>query len=164
MAALTQQQKVFIVGRLACYYRPSDVRKQLKEELGVDATLQQISFYDPGTAQGNRELSAELRQVFQETRDLFLRDVTRIPIANKAVRLRMLDDMARDNARNPRLVKELIEQAAKEDGGAFTNRRELTGKDGKPIEANVGLSFEAAVMLLRKGGADADDGGADPGL
>ena len=35
----------------------------------------------------------------------------------------------------PELVAQLLEQAAKESGGAFTNRRELTGARGGPIQA-----------------------------
>jgi hypothetical protein len=34
---------------------------------------------------------------------------------------------------NMALAAQLIEQAAKESGGAFTNRREMTGKDGAPL-------------------------------
>ncbi len=33
------------------------------------------------------------------------------------------------------LAAQLLEQAAKEMGNAFTNRRELTGKDGKDLPA-----------------------------
>ncbi len=39
-----------------------------------------------------------------------------------------------DQAKSPRTQLEVLEQAAKDAGGLYTNRRELTGKDGGPIQ------------------------------
>jgi hypothetical protein len=39
-----------------------------------------------------------------------------------------------DRNGNVAMVAQLLEQAAKEVGGIFTNRRELTGKGGGPIQ------------------------------
>jgi hypothetical protein len=41
------------------------------------------------------------------------------------------------------LASSLLEQAAKEMGGAFTNRRELTGKDGGAVEVKSLADFYA---------------------
>ena len=41
-----------------------------------------------------------------------------------------------DSRGNAAMVSTLLEQAAKELGGAFTNKRELTGKDGQPLAVN----------------------------
>ncbi|KCY24821.1 phage domain protein, partial [Acinetobacter baumannii 1042969-1197] len=35
---------------------------------------------------------------------------------------------------NPVIVPSLLEQAAKEVGGLYTNRKEITGKDGGPVQ------------------------------
>lgn len=126
MAALSQQAKLFIVGRLACYDSPSEVMKALKEEQGVTATRSQVQAYDPTTAQGSR-LSPALREVFENVRKQFLADTTSIPIANKAVRLRMLQRAAETAAGrgNHQLMSTLLEQAAKEVGDAFTNKQRV---------------------------------------
>lgn len=126
MAALTESAKLFIVGRLACYDSPSEVVKALKEEVGITASRSQVQAYDPTTAQGSR-LSPKLREVFESIRKQFLADTTSIPIANKAVRLRLLQRLT-DNAvtrGNAVLASSLLEQAAKEVGDSFTNRQKL---------------------------------------
>lgn len=67
-------------------------------------------------------------------------DVSTIPIAQQAYRLRVLQRslVKVEGQGNVSMVAQLLEQAAKESGGAFTNRRELTGKGGGPlVTANV---------------------------
>ena len=100
----------------------------------IEVTRQQVSAYDPNRRIA-KDLSAKWRAVFDETRKKFLDDVSTIPIANQAFRLRALNRMY-DRVQgqgNMALAAQLIEQAAKESGGAFTNRREMTGKDGAPL-------------------------------
>lgn len=126
MAALPEFAKLFVVGRLACYDSPTEVMKALKEEHGIEATRSQVQAYDPTTAQGSR-LSPKLTEIFETTRAKFLADTTSIPIANKAVRLRMLQRAADAAAGrgNHQLMSTLLEQAAKEVGDAFTNRQKI---------------------------------------
>ena len=134
MAALTDPIKQAIVQSLACFDTPTQVAEHVKQEFGVTITRQQVATYDP-TKSAGRNLSAKLRAVFTATRKAFLADVSTIPIAQQAYRLRILQrNVERADSRgNAVLVATLLEQAAKELGGAFTNRRELTGKDGKPL-------------------------------
>jgi hypothetical protein len=65
-------------------------------------------------------------------------EISDIPIANKAYRLRVLQRMATtaENMKNMGMTAQLLEQAAKEVGDAYTNKLkvESTGKDGGPIE------------------------------
>ncbi|KAA2237685.1 DUF2280 domain-containing protein [Salinarimonas soli] len=138
MATLTDEVKAFIVQGLACFDQPSVVVEAVKAEFGQVVTRQQVEGYDPGKRAGAK-LSEKWRAIFAETRKAFLEDTAAIPVANKAVRLRILQRLVeRAEARgNAPLVAELLEQIAKECGDAFTNRRELTGKGGGPIEAQV---------------------------
>lgn len=91
--------------------------------------------YDPSKTSG-RDVGAKLKAVFNATRKEFLEDVAGVPIANLAVRLQMLQRLCveADIRGNSAMVARLLEQAAKEVGGLLTNRRELTGKGGGPIE------------------------------
>lgn len=139
MAKLTEPMKLAIVQALACYDTPSEVAEAVKEEFGTVITRQQVAGYDP-TKGACKGMAKKLRDVFEETRKRFLADVSAIPIAQQAVRLRALQrEFERAKSRgNTAMVAQLLEQAAKECGGMLTNRRELTGKGGGPlVTANV---------------------------
>lgn len=136
MAALSDEVKLFTVQALACYDAPVQVLKAIKQEFGVDATRQQLQAYDPATVAGKR-MSKKLKEIFAATRAAFLADTSTIPIAQQSYRLRALNRMFQvaEQQGNVVVAAQLIEQASKEIGGAFTNRRELTGKDGKDLPA-----------------------------
>ncbi len=124
MAALRDEVKLFIVNALACYDAPTQVSIAVKEEFGLDVSRQQVSLYDPGTYVG-RNLSKKWRDIFTETRAKFRATAEEIPIASKAFRLRGLGRLAQkaESMRNLPLVASLYEQAAKEMGDIFVNRR-----------------------------------------
>ena len=134
MAALKDEVKLAIVQALACFDTPSQVVDQVKQEFGLALARQQVAGYDP-TKPSGKKLSKKLLEVFQATRQKFLDDVSTIPISNQSYRLRVLQrNLERADQRgNAAMVSTLLEQAAKELGGAFTNRRELTGKNGQPL-------------------------------
>lgn len=135
MAALDVKVRRFIVQQLACWDTPTQVAQAVKEQFGIEVSRQQVANYDPTKVAG-RDLSKELRALFDETRAKFKADVEAIPIANQSYRLRVLARLARDAEQqgNKALVAQLMEQAAKETGGAYTNKRTLEGGDpSKPI-------------------------------
>jgi hypothetical protein len=133
-------QKRFLVQRLACFDTPTIAAKAFKEEFGIELKRNRVSYYDPTTKMG-AALAEDLKALFFETRKHFLEDLESIPIANKAVRLRRLDRMAAaaEERGNLTLAADLGERAAKEVGGAYTNKHqhELTGKDGKDLPASA---------------------------
>ncbi len=133
MADLTDEQKAFVVQRLACFEGPSAVAKAVKETFGVEITRSHVFAYNP--TKPGYALADRWRELFDATRKAFLEDMADVGIVHKSVRLRRLDEMchAALNARNYGLAMQLLEQAAKEVGGAFTNRRELAGKDGASL-------------------------------
>jgi len=137
---LTFVLKREIVQRLARFDTPNQVVKAIKADHGIDLSPQRVQFYDP-TSKNGAALSDELKTLFFETRKQFLEDLESIPIANKAVRLRRLDRMATvaEDRGNLVLAADLGERAAKEVGGAYTNKHQLehTGKDGKDLPANA---------------------------
>ncbi|NIF39531.1 DUF2280 domain-containing protein [Burkholderia sp. Tr-862] len=138
MAALPDAIKVYIVQSLACFDTISRVAKAVREEFSVDVSPQQCERYDP-TKRAGSTLSKKYREIFERTREEFLQDTSRIGVAHRAVRLRKLDravGLAEDRGNLP-LMAQLLEQAAKEAGDAFTNRHRLehTGKEGGPITA-----------------------------
>ncbi|MGI2931888.1 DUF2280 domain-containing protein [Vibrio fluvialis] len=137
MAALNNEIKAFIVQALACYDSLETVSSSVKEQFGLNLTRQQIQSYDPTKAAG-KSLSTKWVELFEVTRERFQNEISDIPIANKAYRLRALDRMAAraEGLRNFNLTAQLIEQAAKECGDSYTNKQkhEHSGAGGGPIE------------------------------
>jgi hypothetical protein len=156
MAAIPEDLKIFIVTSLACFDSPKQVMQDVKEQFCVVVTSQQLSAYDPNTQNGKR-LSKPFKALFEQTREQFLKDATKVPIANAAVRLRKLQRLyeSAEARGNMAMAAQLLEQAAKETGGAFTNRRELGGAVGAvpipPPQAGSGTTDEAYKKML--GGA-----------
>nr|WP_154325052.1 DUF2280 domain-containing protein [Pantoea sp. 201603H] len=141
MAALSTEVKAFIVQSLACYETPAKVIELVKENFKVTVTRQQVSAYDPANAMA-KSLSQKWVDLFNTTRTRFQTEITDIPIANKAYRLRALDRMMMkaENMRNMALAATLMEQAAKEVGDAYTNKHKFEHSGG------VSVSSVASVM------------------
>lgn len=135
---LEDKHKRFIVLALACYDTPSQVAESFKEEFGEVIARQRVSEYNP-TLVSARKLGKEWRDLFHATRKSFLDEVSTIPIANQAVRLRTLQRRLEraEKGNNPMLVLQILEQAAKEIGGAYGDKRrvEVSGPGGGPIKS-----------------------------
>lgn len=137
-AKLSDEVKTYIVQALACFDSPSIVAAAVKKEFGVEASRQLVESHDPNKKAASG-LAPKWRALFEETRKTFLEDTATIAISHRAVRLRALQRMA-DKAEgqgNMVLASSLLKQAAEEVGGSYTNRRELTGKDGKDLPVPV---------------------------
>lgn len=141
MAALSTEVKAFIVQSLACYESPAKVIVLVKEEFRLTISRQQVSAYDPSNAMA-KSLSKKWVDLFNETRSRFQNEISDIPIANKAYRLRALNRMM-DNAekmKNIVLAAGIIEQAAKEVGDSYTNKHKVE------LSGGVAVSSVASVM------------------
>lgn len=131
---IPEEIKVFIINALAAFDTPSQVAAAVKEEFDVDLSRQVVQAHDP-TKYAGHSLAAKWRTLFEAARAAFLADCTAIPIANRATRIRALNRMAvkAETMRNFALAAQLHKQAAEEMGNAYTNRREVTGRDGAPL-------------------------------
>nr|WP_314626821.1 DUF2280 domain-containing protein [uncultured Janthinobacterium sp.] len=154
MAALKDEVKLFIVKALACFDTPTQVSIAVKEEFGLDVPRQQIATYDPEKHVG-RSLSTKWKTLFHDTRAKFRDDVAVIPIASKAFRLRALARMAQqaEGMRNIALAVAVIEQAAKEVGDVYVNRR----LDAPKAPSETGEGMPAAPEYILKPDEDLPD-------
>lgn len=128
--------RAFLVRELACFATPKQAVDALKEQFGIEVSPQAAERYDPKKRAG-KDLAPKWRELFEAVRKAFLEHVENsVPAANKAVRIAKLSKAADSfEARgNFMAMKEMLEAVAKEMGNVHTNRRELTGKDGKPME------------------------------
>ncbi|MCK2118335.1 hypothetical protein F477_03616 [Pseudomonas sp. URIL14HWK12:I3] len=124
MAALRSEVKAFIVQALACFDTPSQVVEAVKKEFGIELSRQTCEGHDP-TKYAGRGLAQKWIDLFNDTRKRFREETAEIPIANRAFRLRGLGRMAEkaESMRNLALTAQLYEQAAKECGDMYVNRK-----------------------------------------
>ena len=145
MAALKPDVKAFIIQSLACYDTPSQVVEAVQKEFGINITRQQAESHDPTKASG-KTLAKKWVELFNATRERFQNEISDIPIANKAYRLRVLQrmSMTAENMKNIGMTAQLLEQAAKEVGEAYSNKQKLehSGPNGEPIQHNHTVSAE----------------------
>ncbi|MQV24210.1 DUF2280 domain-containing protein [Sinorhizobium meliloti] len=134
--------KTFIVQSLACFDTPSIVVEAVRKEFGETITRQSVEGYDP-TKKAGSNLAEKWKLLFEETRKTFLEDTATIAISHRAVRLRALQRMAEkaETQGNMVLAANLLEQAAKEVGDSYTNRRQISGPDGGPVEVRTLADF-----------------------
>lgn len=124
---LKPHEQIFVVKQLALFERPTAIQKALKELYNVEVGLPGIIYYDLS----NAKKQSKWRSLFDETRNTFLEDTSSIAIANKAFRLKELDNLyhkqkeASPARQNTVEMRATLEQAAKESGNQFTNKTEV---------------------------------------
>ena len=136
MATLKEPVKIFIVQALACRDTPQEVAELVKQEFKLSIDRVQVAAYDPTKAAG-KKLSKKFVELFHKTRADFDAGLIDIPIAQKYYRLKQYQKQLERNAKNTVMSLKILEQAAKDVGGQFTNRQEITGKDGEALQTTV---------------------------
>ncbi len=116
--------RVEIIRQLACYATNQETRDFIKENFETEVTAAYVSRHHPANKTA-ANLSQELIDLFWETRDNFQRGLDDCGIVYRAYRLRKLDEMCRKaiDSKQFSLAAQLMEQAAKELGGAFESRK-----------------------------------------
>ncbi|WP_288378785.1 DUF2280 domain-containing protein [uncultured Acinetobacter sp.] len=133
MAALRKEVKLFIVRSLAVFNTPEETAKLVNEEYkDLNVSRQQCERYDP-TKRAGQDLSQEFRKEFEVTRSEFLAKPNNIPIANLSVRLQRLENQYQKHSKNRVAALNILRQAAEDVGGKYTNKTELTGAGGDPL-------------------------------
>lgn len=149
---LQDQHKAFVIQRIACYESPRDTAAALKEEFGIEITPQGAEAYDP-TKRAGKDLAKKWVELFNKIRKDYLDNVEKyVPEANKTVRIGMLANAAKTFKSRNNLggMANMLEQISKEMGNAYTNKRELTGKDGAPLAVESKTSTLDAGKLSKE--------------
>ncbi|AWW07749.1 MAG: hypothetical protein [Podoviridae sp. ctbh1] len=142
MAALKKEIKLYIVRSLAIFNTPSETVELVHQEYGVKVTKQQCEKYDP-TKRSGENLSEELRIDFEKTREMFLGKPEAIPIANLAVRMQRYEIQYQKYNKNRVAALSILKQAAEDMGGKYTNKAEITGAGGGPLQSE-NITYVAA--------------------
>ncbi|HDL6962235.1 TPA: DUF2280 domain-containing protein [Yersinia enterocolitica] len=152
MAALKPDVKAFIIQALACFDTLAMVAEAVQKEFGIKVTHQHVESHDPTKVSG-KGLAKKWVELFTVTRERFQTEIANIPIANKAYRLRALDRMAAatEKQKNFGMTAQLMEQAAKEVGDAYTNKQKLehSGPNGGVIQTAT-LNVKEFEEIARK--------------
>ncbi|WP_145536869.1 DUF2280 domain-containing protein [Yersinia alsatica] len=152
MAALKPEVKAFIIQALACFDTLAMVAEAVQKEFGIKVTHQHVESHDPTKVSG-KGLAKKWVELFTVTRERFQTEIANIPIANKAYRLRALDRMAAatEKQKNFGMTAQLMEQAAKEVGDAYTNKQKLehSGPNGGVIQTAT-LNVKEFEEIARK--------------
>ncbi|MEN8390221.1 DUF2280 domain-containing protein [Acinetobacter indicus] len=158
MAALKEPVKIFIVQALACRDTPQEVADAVKQEFKIEIDRRQCASYDPTKAAG-KNLSKKFVELFNKTRADFDAGLIDIPIANKYYRLKQYQKQLERNSKNVVMSLKILEQAAKDVGGQFTNRQEITGKDGKDLVGVSEADLDKQIMELMQKMSNANTSG-----
>lgn len=126
MAALKKEVKLYIVRALAMFNTPQETVELVQQEFGIKLTRQKCEAYDP-TKRTGQNLSQELKEEFEATREQYLASPKTIPIANEVVRLQRYENEFQ-RTKNPKLRLEILKQAAEEIGGKYTNQQKIDSK------------------------------------
>ena len=122
---LSDEVKLFIVQSVARFDSPASVAEAVNLEFGITISRQQVEKYDP-TKRAGAGLSEKHKTLFSATREAFIKDRVSIGWSHRATRLRVIQRIGEraEAAGNLSLALQAAEQAAKEEGNVYTNRRE----------------------------------------
>ena len=134
MARLKKEVKLHIVQSLAVFNTPTEVAKDVKEIYSIELKPQNIEGYDP-TKRAGKDLSAEFKKEFEETRKDFLEKPLNIPGSNDVVQLKVLNALLWRNKNNAVMAVKVIDQIQKIMNDHYSKRIEIPGKDGGPLKS-----------------------------
>jgi hypothetical protein len=119
---LTSEHQTFIVQSLAYFMTPSEIVEALKTEFNVTISRQLVRDYNPQQVQKSQKKWGKL---FDEARKEYLASPHNVGIAHLTHRLDRLNQLMVNAIRmkNYPLAAQLLEQAAKDSGGLFTNKQ-----------------------------------------
>lgn len=130
---LDDKHKTWLVIRWAAYGRGDEVRREFGEEFGFSppaGVLRKYNLSGMSEDQCKKLGKHKWFDLFTRSRNEFEASIKDIPVANATYRVKRLDEMFHHyfDRKAFTAAAKMLEQAAKETGGAFTNRREVDGQ------------------------------------
>ena len=121
---LTDEARTFVVQGLACFGTPTEMVRAVRERFGLEISAQGCEAYDP-TKRAGWNLAEKWMAIFQATRAAFVAEMETVGVAHRSVRLSKLDQLCTHamQAANLALAARVMEQAAREVGGAYATGR-----------------------------------------
>ena len=134
---LTDEQKAYVVRRLAEYDKPVAIAQALQELFGVTISHQAIEHYDPERPAGH-DLAKQWRTVFRKARKAFIARTADVGMMYKPVRMKLRERMVMHEweAGRCKAANEILDSIAKEAGVTFGGKHGMFG-GGVPLTATV---------------------------
>lgn len=135
---LPSNVKQFIVIYNACGASPSEVVKAVKSVFDLDVSPSNIEKFDPTKVSG-QSMAMELKGLFRQAQREYQQMVVKAGIADQKWRLAKLHVIAQTafDRGNMKLCMEAMEQAAKDVGGAYTNKSQVQVDDKRMLLAKI---------------------------
>lgn len=126
---LKDEHRAWLVAKFATYGRLLEVLHAFRDEFGFEIDKRQAAKYDLSNASTKPGTVEKWRPIWDKARADFEASVTNIPVASATFRVKKLDEMftIAFERRNYKTAAQLLEQAAKETGGMFSNKRHIEG-------------------------------------
>jgi hypothetical protein len=131
---LTDEQKIYVVERLAAYDGLTAIARGLKEKFGITISPTGVSHYNP---ERSLDLAQRWKDLFAETRKAYIDSTADIGFTNKPARLRRREAMMHKAwaAGQYELANEILDSIAKETGDPLGDKRrhEHSRSRGAPL-------------------------------
>jgi hypothetical protein len=139
---LTDEQKIYIVRRLAAHDAQDVIARGLKQDFGIKVRLQLIASYNPEREAG-RKLSRRWRDLFWRTRKAFKDGTADVGANYPLIRIYWRGEMAQEMWRAGKhgVANDILDSVAKEAGAApdASPRDGHFGLRGGPLTATVNI-------------------------
>lgn len=140
---LTYEIQKFVAESIGQFATPTEIVEEVRERYGIEMTREHVRAYNPWQ---RSDVAEKWVVICKAARAKFDADVSPIPLAHQAYRLAELQKLY-GSTKSEEFKAELLAQAAKEIGGAFTNRRELSGQGGGPIQTENASDRKVAEFI-----------------
>ena len=143
---LPDEARIYIVRALACRERPASILAQVLEQFDVTMHRSNLANYDP---RFNTKLDPELKSLYERTAREFWSDKEFASFNSLQHRQRLREELYEDSGNNRPLKLQILTESAKDEGGLYSNRRELTGAEGAPLVNVQNISTASAEDILK---------------
>jgi hypothetical protein len=135
---LNDEQKTYVVTRLAVYDKPAAIARDLKEEFGVTITPEAVGNYHPDRV--HRRVAQRWKDLFAETRKAYIAKAADVGAMHKPVRILWREGLAHDAwaAGLFKHASDILDAIAKDFGDVFTHKqRHEHGKRAAPTPGTI---------------------------
>lgn len=152
---LTEEQRAWLVTAWATFKRAPDIVTEFEQTFGFKLATPNAHKYNCSGITSIEEAKhrglAKWMDLHNKVRTEFEAAIKDIPIANATYRMQQLDKMFEDamGKRNFRMAASLLEQAAKESGGAFSNKRVVEGNVEHKHEHDVPMDIKRTAIATK---------------
>ena len=138
---------LYVILALACFQSYARITEGVRFHFGQHITRHDIERMDPTAIAGNARLSDEMKELYADARANFIAAASEAAITDPMYRVFQLQELydAARGTQDIELARKILESAAKETGGVFTNKlkveHEITSLSDAELVARTKAAF-----------------------